>query len=48
MTFGDLVLYYDIDRTKSIKIDCKNGNDVILVDNDVPIPLFIFGGNGTD
>ena len=41
------MLYYDTDTT-SITIDGRNGSDVILADNNVPIPLFIFGGNGTD
>ena len=47
LTYGDLVLYYDT-TTTSITIDGKNGNDTIVADNNVPIPLFIFGGNGND
>ena len=47
LTYGDLVLYYDT-TTTSITIDGKNGHDVIVADDDVPIRLFIFGGNGND
>jgi hypothetical protein len=47
-----LFLCYDMDMT-SLTINCFNGNDVVTFapgtnPNDITVPLFIFGGNGTD
>jgi len=39
--------YYDLNTT-SITINCLNGDDVVTATSDVPVPLFILGGNGVD
>jgi uncharacterized delta-60 repeat protein len=52
VNINGLYLFYDMDTT-SLTINCFNGNDVVTFaqgtnPNDITLPLFIFGGNGTD
>ena len=44
---GQPALHYGTDTT-SITIFCLNGADVVNVAPNVPVPMFVFGGNGTD
>ena len=41
-------MYYDAQTTKQIQIYGNGGNDSIIADCDVPVPLLIDGGDGND
>ncbi len=45
---GIQTIWYDPTTTKEIQIFAKGGNDVILANNSITIPLLVDAGNGND